>query len=247
MSKLLPYLIIPDTHVPYHDERAWQLMLKVAKSQSLHGIVILGDFCDFYAVSSHSKNPSRAGKFEWEIKEVKKKLKELQNLDVKHKIYIEGNHEDRLTRYLQDRAPELHDIISIPTLLGLSKLGWEHVPYKSDADLGKICFTHDVGSAGRYSVYKCLDVYQHSNITGHTHRFAVIVEGNARGEYKLSAQLGWLGDVKQIDYMHKAKAMKDWAQGFGILYHDTKSGIGYLNPIPLVNYTVCVNGKLFRG
>lgn len=246
-DKLLPYLVIPDTHVPYHDERAWQLMLTVAKSLKLHGIIVLGDFCDFYAVSSHSKNPIRANKFDWELKQVVKKRKELDALGAKHKVFIEGNHEDRLTRYLQDHAPQLHNVINIPDLLKLAPAGWEHVRYKHDHVLGKVNSTHDVGSAGRYSVYKCLDTYQHSVMTGHTHRFAFIVEGNAKGESKVSAQFGWLGDVEQIDYMHKITAKKNWALGFGVLYHDPKSGFGYITPVPIVKYTVCVNGKLFRG
>lgn len=247
MTKLNPYLIIPDTHIPYHDERAWKLMLKVAGDLALHGIVILGDFADCYAVSSHSKDPARKTMLEWEINEVKKKLGELDKFKVKTKVYIEGNHEDRLLRYLRDVAPALHDVVSIPLLLKLKRRGWKHVAYKNDFSIGKITFTHDVGSAGRYSVYKCLDTYQHSNVTGHTHRLAYIVEGNAKGEHKVSAQFGWLGDVNEIDYMHKASAKKNWSLGFGIMYHDPSTGYGYLIPVPIVNYTACVNGKLYRG
>ena len=246
MSKLKTYLIIPDTHIPYHDEQAWKLMMKVAKTLRLYGIVILGDFCDFYSVSSHSKDPNRALKFDYELAEVDKKLLELNSLKVEHKVFIEGNHEDRLLRYLRDRAPELHNVINIPEILKLKERGWEHVPYKSDYEIGKLSITHDVGSAGRYSAHRCLDTYQHSIVTGHTHRMAYIVEGNARGEHKVSAQFGWLGDVNEIDYMHKATAKKNWVPGFGIGYLDAKTGYVYLVPVPIVNYTVCFNGRLFK-
>lgn len=246
-QKLQTYLMIPDTHVPYHDERAWKLMMKVARSLNLHGIVILGDFGDFYAVSSHSKDPKRALILDEEIAAIKGKLKELNSLGAKEKIYVEGNHEDRLLRYLRDRAPELHSVMSIPNILKLDDLGWEYVKYKNDISIGKVTVTHDVGSAGRYSVYKCLDTYQHSNITGHTHRLAYIVEGNAKGEYKVSAQFGWLGDVEDIDYMHKASAKKNWALGFGLMHVDPVTDLSYVVPIPIVKYTACVNGKLFVG
>lgn len=243
---LQTYLIIPDTHVPYHDEKAWQLMMKVARSLKLQGIVLLGDFVDFYAVSSHSKDPKRNWKFEWEIKQVRKKLNELDSLKAKHKVYVAGNHEDRLVRYLKDKAPELNDLISVPGLLKLEQRKWIYVDYKEDYTIGHITFTHDVGIAGRYSVYRCLDTYQHSIATGHTHRLAYMVEGDATGVHKISAQFGWLGDVEAVDYMHKATARKNWVPGFGLMHYDPDTQFGYMVPIPIVNYTCCVNGRLYK-
>jgi hypothetical protein len=80
---------------------------------------------------------------------------------------------------------------------------------------------------------------------------AYICEGNATGEYKLSAQFGWLGDVDQIDYMSEAKARKDWALGFGVGYIHKTTGIAYLTPVPIIaaagSYTCCVNGRLFKA
>jgi hypothetical protein len=74
-----------------------------------------------------------------------------------------------------------------------------------------------------------------------------VVEGNAVGEQKLSAQFGWLGDVTQVDYMHKAKALKNWALGFGVGYYDPSSGYSYLTPVPIVKYTCVVNGKFYKA
>lgn len=246
-GKLVPMLIVPDTHRPYHDKRAWKLLLQVGKALKPEITVVLGDFADFFSVSTHSKDPRRALKMKSEIKDVIKGLQELSALGSKHKYFIAGNHEDRLQRYLQDQAPELHDLLSIPKLLKLKSRGWTYVPYKTDMQIGKVHFTHDVGHAGRSSVFQCLDTYQSSNVTGHTHRMAYVVEGNAIGEHKISAQFGWLGDVAQADYMHMAKAKKNWALGFGIGYLDTKSGIVYLVPVPIVKYTCMVNGTLYKA
>lgn len=254
--ELQTYLVLPDSHHPYVDKKAWALLLKVAAWLKPHGIVVLGDFCDFYSVSSHSKSPDRARRLAWEVDATNQALDQLDELGAKHKVFVEGNHEDRLLRYLKDAAPELFDLtdhedkklktLSVEAIFGLAKRGWTHVRYKDDYRLGKLNITHDVGTAGRYSVYRCLDTYQKSNLTGHTHRFAYVVEGNARNEHKVSAQFGWLGDVEQVDYMHKATAKKNWALGFGIVYHDPKTGLGYVVPVPIVNYTCCVSGRLFR-
>ena len=45
---LEPVLIVPDTHRPFHNKRAWGLMLKVAEPLKPKHIVIIGDFADFY-------------------------------------------------------------------------------------------------------------------------------------------------------------------------------------------------------
>jgi predicted phosphodiesterase len=246
MSKALePVLIVPDTHIPYHDKKAFNLMMAVAKDLKPKHIYIIGDFVDFYAVSSHSKNPKRATELASELKAGEAALDQLDALGAKSKVYIAGNHCDRMQRYLQDKAPELFDVINIPELLHLDKHGWEYVPYKKHTKLGKVHFTHDVGSAGRNAVFKCLDTYQHSVVTGHTHRLAYIVEGNATGEFKVSAQFGWLGDANAVDYMQHAKVLKDWALGFGIGYYDPKTKYVYLTPVPIVNYTCVVNGKQY--
>ena len=47
--------------------------------------------------------------------------------------------------------------------------------------------------------------------------------------------------------MNRAKARKDWALGFGVGYYDPSSGYSYLVPVPVVDSTVCVNGRLFRA
>jgi hypothetical protein len=56
-----PVLFVPDTHRPFHDRRAWRLFLTVARDLKPKTIVSIGDFADFFGVSSHSKDPRRAG------------------------------------------------------------------------------------------------------------------------------------------------------------------------------------------
>lgn len=243
-TRLEPVLVVSDTHIPYHDVRAWNLMLKVGRALKPKHLITIGDLLDFYAVSSHSKNPLRTLQLRQEIDEGNSCLDQLDALGARHKIAIGGNHSDRLQRYLYDKAPELFEVLDVPKLLHYKERGWHWVPYKDDVRLGKCYLTHDVGSAGRNAVFKALDTYQHSIITGHTHRLQYIVEGNAAGEVKLSAQFGWLGDVNQIDYMHKTTAKKNWALGFGIGYLNPRTKYVYMTPVPIIDYTCVVNGRL---
>jgi hypothetical protein len=244
-DRLKPVLIVPDVHAPYHDEDAWQLMLDVARELKPETIVVMGDLADFYAVSSHSKDPKRATQLKEEIEVVKRLVGELEALGADRRIYIEGNHEDRLARYLRDKAPELFGVVDVPSLLGLEN--WEFVRYRDHIKVGKIHHTHDVGSSGRNAAFRALDLYQHSIGTAHTHRLIYIVEGNAVGEAKVSASFGWLGDVEKVDYMTRAKARKDWALGFGVGYEDKQTGHTFLVPIPIVQYRCVFGGKLFKA
>jgi predicted phosphodiesterase len=240
-------LIVPDTHAPYHDERAWRLMLRVARTFKPQTIVHQGDFADFYAVSSHSKDPGRAKTLKDELKVVKKLRGQLDRLGAKRKVFIEGNHEDRLRRYLEDKAPELFDLFDTDSLLQLSENGWEFVPYKQHTQIGKLRLTHDTGNSGKYTTTRALEAFQHSVVIGHHHQIQYQVEGDATGKYRVGAQFGWLGDVKQVDYMQRIKALRSWALGFGVGYRDEKTNLVYLTPVPIVNYTACVEGRIYRG
>lgn len=204
-------------------------------------VVIMGDWIDCLAVSHWSKDPTRVMSLKQEADQAKRYL---DRITAKRKIYIAGNHEDRLQRYLQEKAPELLWFVDIPSLLDLETKGWEYVPYKASTTIGKIHLTHDVGSAGRYNVYKALDTFQTSVVTAHTHRLAYVVEGDATGGCQVSTQFGWLGDVEQIGYMHEINAKRNWALGFGYGYHQRSSGLVYLVPAPIVNYTVAVEGTV---
>lgn len=243
-KKLEKILFIPDCHVPYHDKKAFNLMLKAGKTFKPNHAIIMGDFADFYGVSSHSKDPNRALKLKEEIEATKEALDQVRSLGAKNNVFVAGNHEDRLERYLRDKAPELFNFISIPKILELKEKEFKYTPYKQAYKLGKLNITHDAGNAGRYAHYKSLDTFQHNVIIGHTHRMGYAVEGDAQGNRHVTAMFGWLGDVEEIDYMHQVKARKDWSLGFGIGYLDPQTGVVYLIPIPIINGTVLIEGNL---
>ena len=174
-----------------------------------------------------------------------KALKKIKALGAKNNVFIAGNHEDRLTRYLMQKAPELYEQVHIPKLLALDGLGFKYVPYKEDYQLGKLNMTHDTGKAGKYAHYQSMNDYGRSTMIGHTHRMGYAVQGNADGDCHLGVMLGWLGDFKKVDYMHKIKAKVDWAHGFGVGYYDPVSKFVYVVPVPIVKYTCVVEGRFY--
>ena len=153
-ATLSPVLFVPDYHIPYESKTTWALMYTVAEELKPDTIVIMGDFGDFKAVSSHLKNPIDKTRLKWEMEQCNRRLDQLDELGAHRKIFLAGNHEWRLQRYLQEKAPELYDMISVPELFRLKERGWEYVEYMQHARLGSLYLTHSGGGTGVGSAQK---------------------------------------------------------------------------------------------
>lgn len=235
-------LFVPDTHAPYHDKKAWKLLMKVFNTLDFDWVVVMGDFGDFYATSQHSKDPRREKNLKKELAIPREMLLEFGS--VKNKIFCKGNHENNLERYIEKVSPELHGLVSVESALGLEK--WKVIEYKQDYKIGRLYITHDVGYSGVNSTRSSMVAYMDNVTVGHSHRLQYMVEGNAKGIAHIGVSFGWLGDVDHIDYTHRLRARKDWALGFGIGYLDPASGFVYMVPCPIVEYTVLIEGKLYK-
>jgi predicted phosphodiesterase len=238
--------IVSDVHSPFHNRQAWRLVMDALADFKADVFVSLGDFMDCFSVSSWSKSPERVLSLREEVEQASGLLDEIDaRTPGARRVWVDGNHEDRLQRYMNEKAPELFGLVSIPSLLHLEGRGWEHVPYKQSTKIGRLNLTHDVGSAGRYVAHKALDTFQANVATGHTHRLGYVVEGDATGDTHVSHMLGWLGDVEQIGYMHRVKALREWALGFGYGYIDRATGNVHLIPVPIVAGTCVVEGRFY--
>lgn len=238
-------LFIPDTHVPYHDNNAFKLALKVAKRFKPHTLVILGDFADFYSVSQHEKNPDRRSSLIEEVAVVIEKLDQLsRHARPKRKVYVSGNHEFRLDRYIRDKAPDLFGLTTVQGILELEKNGWEYVPYRDYIKIGNLLISHDTGSAGMNAHRRSLSDAGSGNsaVIGHTHRMSWEGKMTTEGAFVTAAMFGWLGDKESIDYMHKAK-VANWVHGVGIGYK-LPDGTVITQPIPFVNNSCVLADKL---
>lgn len=239
-------LIIPDCHHPYVDVNAWNLMLDVASYIKPYWILILGDFGDAASLSDHGKNKPLRFDFEDELKSIREALDQLDALKAKEKIYIEGNHEHRLNRYLASNAPAVYRNISLPKELDLKNRGWEWVPYRTSRKIGKIHATHDTGTAGSNAHRQSAQKLMGSILIGHSHRMSYEVVGRLDNTPYIAGMFGWLGDREaSIDYMSDAAAGQ-WVHGFGLGYRDTETDVVHITPVPIINYRCVVHGKLFK-
>ncbi len=236
-------LFVPDTHRPYHDEAAWQLMLKAAKVFAPNIVVVLGDFADCYSISAHDKSPTRKETFEEEIADANVGLDELETATpIAARYFVAGNHEYRLDRFLRTNAPAVYSMLKIERLLRLRERGWRYTPYQRALKIGKLHITHDEGTAGPQAHERARSSFEGNVVIGHTHRMAYSTRGNAKGTSHIGAMFGWLGDISKIDYMHRVKAQQ-WQLGFGtgcLL----PNGVVHLQPVPIVEGACVVGGKI---
>lgn len=235
-------LFVPDTHVPYHDRAAWGVMMQCARRVKPTQVVILGDFLDFYQASDHEKNPQRCTSIRHDVDMANALLDELDALGASVKLYIEGNHERRLTRYLTTRAPALLDSIRLPDLLRLGDRGWSWTPYHQHARVGDVWVTHDTGHAGAWAHQRSGADFMGSTVIGHTHRLATVAFGNSLGQRFQSCMFGWLGSVPDADYLPAAKRMRDWSHGFGLGWQVGEHV--HLQAVPIVGYEAVIGGEV---
>jgi len=237
-------LVCPDAHHPFVDKQAWACFKAAAKVSKADTLVIIGDFPDFFAISTHSKHPSRKVSFAYEIDEANKALDELMKLKFGRVCYTEGNHEFRFDRYIADKAPELYNVV--PDLAGLLKIhqrpGWEWYPYRTCVKIGHIYYTHEVGRCGVNAVRQSLTDFGDNLVIGHTHRLGVSYQGTVNGPMKVCMNVGWLGDLDSIDYRHQAIARRESQHGFGIVDYDSE-GVGWCQAIPIIDGSCMLDGK----
>lgn len=237
-------LFIPDCHHPNVSEKAWSLVLRVGLAFRPDTVVVLGDFLDGETLSLHDPDEPTGTDFEHEIDAVKKALDQLDGLGADTKVYVEGNHEQRLSRYLARRAPALYRSMNLPEILKLAETGWKWVPYRKSTKVGKLNLTHDTGSAGMNAHRTSSKAFMGSAVIGHTHRMSYDVVGRFGNTPYLACMLGWLGDAeKAAKYLHEAKSA-EWVHGFGVGYMEG-NGIVHVTPVPIVNGRCVVEGKLY--
>lgn len=232
---------IPDTHVPNHDEAAWELMLKALRAFNPDTVVILGDFADFEPVSAHPRKPRSEQFLISDLGPIASALHDLDEIGPLHKIYVMGNHEFRLERYISKNAPALDGLFSYEKWL--EDQNWEVVPYLSTYKLGKLNITHDTGTAGVNAHRDAAAAHMGSTIVGHSHRLAYEVRGKVDGVPYLAAMFGWLGDPTKITYLHNARAAH-WVHGFGIGYM-LPDGVTHVQPVPIIDGKCVVEGQVY--
>lgn len=245
-------LIIPDCHIPFENKKAYKLMLKAAKDIKISEIVILGDYADFYSISSHSKDPRVFSMLQDEVKGVIDRLNELDLLFPNaKKVFIEGNHENRLERYLVNAAPALFGVTSTKHVFGIDQRpNWKFISYgpnQSHKVLGSylIARHEPLASSAKATASKALC----SLVYGHIHRIEESHLVGLDGSNHVCFSVGWLGDKRKDQIFNYVKGHHQWQMGFGLVSVDIKTRYFYHQKIHILEngqtLSCNVNGKVY--
>lgn len=189
------WLILSDIHAPYHDRTTLELAVTEAKRRGVVGVLLNGDTLDSHEISSHDKDPG-APRYVDEVETGRKLLEWLRGQFPKARLVLkEGNHEERLSRYIIQRAPALFGLegIDLPALLHFDEVGAEWVTDKRVIALGKLCVLHGHEYRGGGGVNPARWLYLRAKyvaMCGHFHRSSEHGERNVIGTEERAWSLG---------------------------------------------------------
>jgi hypothetical protein len=153
-------------------------------------------------------------------------------------VMLEGNHEYRIKRAIENDAAHLDGVIS-PNDLAYRDFGWEYVEYEGATpgiiDIDGIAYSHYFTSGimgrpigGINPAYQLVAKYGHSCTQGHTHTFAFYHRGN-----KVNECNGLVCGVYQ-DYFSSYAGVANDMWWRGVVYKENVEGGLYdLNQISL--------------
>lgn len=210
--------VISDLHIPYHSKDALSAAVKRLRELKVDGILINGDYADFYQCSTFDRDPERKG-LDVEIDLCKDGLAYLRGQFKKCRIvWKAGNHDERWDKFIWRRAPELFNVSAcrLPKLMELEKHGVEFVTDKRPVMLGKLLALHghELTKGMIAPVNPALGAFLKTNstlIVGHSHRLSMHPEKNAvTGKIIMTWSTGCLCDLRP-EYDRYGKALHGFA------------------------------------
>ena len=242
------WLIIPDLHYPFHDQAFVSLTEKLVKRIKPTGIVQLGDALDFFQISAYDKNPARTNDVFDDLQLYNDQLSRwCRYMPKGSRFYqLEGNHEDRLRRFIWRQAAELKQMVkSVPDVLNFKERNNSgHVEFKwfpmanwRACRIGDV-YLHHGYIFSKHVAVSCLDRYHANLITGHTHRFQFASNG-----VNWAATLGHGSNENQTAH---SPAPTHWVQCLAVLTVD-QGKKSHLEPIFIKDGSCVFRGELVQA
>lgn len=232
-------LLLPDIHIPYHSKKSLSAAISAGVDAKVDAVVLTGDQADFYELSRYDKDPRKRPVVE-EMEMLRDFLTSLRGVFPTAKIlYMDGNHEQRLVKYIQSKASALAGLkgLTLPENLDFKTLGIQHVTGMRGIKIGKlrIMHGHELGNIGS-SINPARGAFLKAKspvIVGHCHRKSEHAENTLEGKSIPSWSMGCLCDLSP-DYM----PVNNWCHGFAII--ELSNGHFRVN-----NHYIAKDGKIY--
>lgn len=225
LNKIRSWLILSDLQIPFEDPKTLRAVEKYMAAHTWAGLLYIGDFMDFDFISSFNDQNLRATAnrtFKQDYAYANKILDRHQLLIWENNPYakfvmLEGNHEERVERFL-DANPKMQGSVEVENGLRLKERGFEWIRSWSKGELyriGKATFTHGLYT-NQYHAKKMVDAYGSSIFYGHTHDVMEIPRTHkGKQDIIVGQSIGCLCEYEQ-SYM-KGKP-SNWQQAFMVLH-----------------------------
>ena len=242
-------MVLPDVHLPFEDKATMRAVESYIADHKWDGWLQLGDLIDFNELSRFEAGNNRLDK----TGSILKSYAATEAFLDRHRaiigkkarmVVIEGNHEDRITQYLE-KNPEGVGMLEVPKALEFKRRKIEWVPFWSHGDLfrlGNAYFCHG-RATGKNHTAKMLDKYMVCLYMGHLHDVQVTSKA-IWGENK-TLEAATLGCLCRYDQTYLRGNPTNWMQGFGV-FHIWPSGFYQHYTVRIFNHSfVSPEGKAY--
>lgn len=261
-------LVTPDLHFRARggglDRRAWGCLLAYASAHKWDAHVNLGDIMDFPYISEYTRGKPglvEGETFARDYEYANARLDELvQAVPAPAAQYwIEGNHDERVNRYLAVH-PELKGQIEVPAGLRFANREWLWVPFWSkglSVQIGKAMFIHGRYTNEYHAKYS-VDHYNKNVFYGHKHDVSCYSRSSHGGYRRLHGSglyisdqstmvgqsLGCLCELNQ-DYMQGAPT--NWQHAFATFFFFADGQFTYYVSNIFKGRCIGPDGRAYRG
>lgn len=246
-------LLLSDLQIPDHSEEALELVLQFIPDFRPNLVILNGDLLNFTGVAKYDPIPHYTVTLSDEIETARRIINKVvkivrQSNPIVEIVWIKGNHEFRLEKFLATHATPVAELkidgeylISIEKIFNTKELGIKTVPYQRDFKIGDVIVEHGdlVRKHAGYTAKGMFESRGESGISGHTHRAGYYSRTRAGKTYFWIEQ-GCLCNLEPEPHYARRP---DWAHSFVIAYQNKKQVFPQL--IPIFNNSFVVNGKLY--
>ena len=239
-------IIVNDTQVPFQDYKTLRAVHAFWDDFQPDLEVYNGDIIDFYSISSFDKNPSRVFKLQDELDNTYSWLYERAeaNPDAR-RIFIEGNHEDRLRHFLWKDGSNLSSlrVLDFEELMRFKDLNMENLTYMSVLDFLGFRVQHGWKASGGSTPWP-INVGRFmaqkegsSGLCGHTHRASIYCWTTSRGSHSYVEN----GCLCRFDLEYAP--FPNWQQAF--TYGEVKNGKVHTKLVQIYPDGFIANGEFY--
>lgn len=199
-------IILPCKHAPFHNVAQFESELKLIAAIKPDFFIIQGDFMDAFSVSRYNRGewsmPGLTLQQEYDETNVLLDLLDDVLPEGCDKVYIEGNHEERIRHFKKpiDNAKLGDAIVDYHAALRLAERGYTSLaPYREARCLvGNTAVIHGL-YWGVHAAATHLKNLNQDVVFCHTHRMQMYSDGRAT-----ATNIGWGGDVNAKVFRFKA-------------------------------------------